>query len=308
MLIDAHLRGVGGFDVERTYAHLAAAAMAPIDANGVARAGRECIDRYVAIGFCPADGGGDSTSETLENAYNDWMLANLAEDLGHADDAERFRARSRSWTHHFNPETGYLQAKLADGTFAPDFDDELFSEDFVEGNARQWSVYVPYDVAHLAERMGGTEVLAARLDAFFENTRSAEKTIFPDLWYWHGNEVDIHAPYMFGELGRRDLIEKWVSWIMDARYGNGPDGLDGNDDGGTLSAWYVFSALGFFPLAGSDRYIIGVPRFDRVELELEDHTLVIRRREDGEVALDGVRVEGPHLRHDDLVRARELDL
>ncbi len=309
MLIDAHLRGVGGFDVDAMYAHLVAAADGPIEAQGVTRAGRECIDSYLSLGYCPADWGEESTSDTLENAYNDWMLGNLAVSLDRTDDAERFHARAQGWRKVFNADTGFTQAKTSAGDFDPDFDPELFSDEFVEGNARQWTVYVPYDVQGLGEAMGGPDRLIDYLSGFFENAAAAEDTIFPDLWYWHGNEVDIHAAYMFSELGRPDLTARWVRWIMDSKYRAGPDGLDGNDDGGTLSAWYVFSAAGFYPIAGSDRYVLGVPRFDRMELDLAGGTLVVTREGTGSpvrVELDGQPIEGGTLRHDALIGAHTL--
>jgi predicted alpha-1,2-mannosidase len=307
MLIDAYLRGVGGFDPERVHQHLAAAAEGPIDAKGLVRSGRECVQDYLALGYCPVENGGDSTSETLENAYNDWMLANFSEALG--KDGSRFFERAKSWRNVFNPSSGFAQARTSAGEFTPDFDAELFSEDFIEGNARQWTIYVPHDTLGLAEAMGGGDGLLAYLSDFFERAAAAEDTIFPDLWYWHGNEVDIHAAYMFAELGRRDLTQRWVEWIMDARYRAAPDGLDGNDDGGTLSSWYVFSAAGFYPLAGSDRYILGAPRFDRMELELGGDTLVIEKRGTGavvKVELDGEAIEGAYLSHAELLAAKEL--
>jgi predicted alpha-1,2-mannosidase len=309
MLIDAYLRGVGGFDPERVYSHLAIAARGTIDSHGLVRSARECVDAYLSLGYCPAGDTDDSTSETLENAYNDWMLANFAEALGKTEDAAEFRARSESWKNVFNPATGFTQGRLATGEFVPDFDDELFSGDFIEGNARQWTVYVPYDTLGLAEAMGGNQALLDYLTRFFENAAAAEDTIFPDLWYWHGNEVDIHTAYMFAELGRPDLTERWVSWIMDERYSATPEGLDGNDDGGTLSSWYVFSAAGFYPLAGSDRYLLGVPRFDRMEVDVGDRTLVIEKKGEGNVArveIDGRALDGPYLKHADLIAAEEI--
>lgn len=306
MLIDAYLRGARGFDAEATYEHLFTAANGPVEKDGLTRAGRECIARYLELGFCPADETSGSTSRTLENAYNDWMLGNLAAALGHEDHATMLHARAATWRNHYNPETGFLMARMADGTFAPGFDDALFSEDFVEGNARQWTIYVPHDSAGLAEAMGGDEALIAYLDRFFGGAASAEKTILPDLWYWHGNEPDIHAAYVFSELGRRDLTARWVSWIMDERYGDGPDGLDGNDDGGTLSAWYVFSALGFFPLAGSDRYYLGAPRFERAEIDVSGGTLVVEVDGGDTVRLGGEDVQDPYLTHGALLEARTL--
>ncbi|MCC6822419.1 MAG: glycoside hydrolase family 92 protein, partial [Verrucomicrobia subdivision 3 bacterium] len=97
----------------------------------------------------------------------------------------------------------------------------------------------------------------------------------PGSYYWHGNQPDIHAAYLFNDAGRPDLTQKWARWILDHKYGDGYDGLEGNDDGGTLSAWYVLSALGFYPVAGSDRYQLGTPLFERAEVKLNHNPLVI---------------------------------
>jgi predicted alpha-1,2-mannosidase len=315
MLIDAYLKGVGGFDVDRVFEHLDTAAMGVVEKNEQSRSGRDCVESYLALGYCPMDGtGGGATSETLENAYNDWVLANFADALGRTERADYYRQRSSNWTHLFNPETGLIQGRRADGSFDPEFREDLFSRDLVEGNARQWTVFVPQDVVGLAEQMGGKERLVAWLEDFFGNAAAAEDTLLPDLWYWHGNEPDIHAAYMFSELGRHDLTAKWVRWIMDARYDATPAGLDGNDDGGTLSAWYVFSALGLYPRTGSTTYVLGVPRFPEAVVSLGEGRslrIVADGPVDGpvdvqSVELNGVTLGEPLVEHAALAEGGEL--
>jgi putative alpha-1,2-mannosidase len=119
------------------------------------------------------------------------------------------------------------------------------------------------------------DYFAEELDSFFKRSKPTRGAWNPGPYYWHGNEPDIHAAYLFNEAGRPDLTQKWLRWILDHKYGDGYDGLDGNDDGGTLSAWYVFSALGLYPVAGSDRYQLGAPLFEKAEVRLKSRRLVI---------------------------------
>jgi len=157
--------------------------------------------------------------------------------------------------------------------------------------------------------MGGREAMLARLEEFFE--LSAEhwegntlEYLLPLPYYWHGNEPDIHAAYLFSAAGRPHLTQKWVRWIMDIHYDLGPYGLAGNDDAGTLSAWYVFSALGFYPWAGSDRYYVGTPAFERAVVHLPGGDLVVEATglADGpyvqSVQLDGAPLDVPWFTHD----------
>ncbi len=313
MLIDAILRGAGEKSIhqEELLKRLVQTATSAVTSNGSTRSGRECLDDYQELGYCPLESGGGSVSRTLENSYNDWMLANLARKLGREDLAKTFEQRAGSWKNHFDPETNLLRPKHRDGRFMEEFDEEVFEGPYIEGNARQYTLYVPHHALELAELMGGKDTLVSWLETMFESEAAREDTILPSSWYWHGNEPCIHAAYMFAELGRPDLTAKWVRWIMDYRYGNGPDGLAGNDDGGTLSAWYVWSALGLYPIAGSDKYIIGMPRFPEVHLS---SGLVIkadgwhpsRPQQVNKLLIDGEAVNGPYITHEQLSKARRL--
>lgn len=310
VLVDSYLRGVGGFDPNRAYSFLRAAAQS--EESSLRK--RDCATGYLARGYCALDEEGGATSKTLENAFSDFVLSRFARALGHEDDAARFAERAGSWRHLVDARAARIRGKRADGSFPEVFNDELFSEDLVEGNVRQWTTFVPHDVPGLAEAMGGPEVLLGFLTRLFEEAAAAEPTVLPELWYWHGNQPDIHAAYMFAELGRPELTERWVDWIRRERYGAGPDGLAGNDDGGTLSAWYVFSALGFYPKIGEARYVLGTPLFPEAVLELgagRQLRIVAEGWAEGaihvaEVRLDGRTLEGPFIDHAELVAAREL--
>lgn len=313
MLIDAWVKGVAGFDAELTYERVYQAAMGEVDARGSVRSGRECIGDYSALGYCALDRSGSGVaSRTLENAYNDWLLSRLASGLGKTEQAAELTTRSGSWRNILDPATGFLRGRLADGTFPGEFDEEDHSPaDYTEGNARQWLVYVPHDLAALAEATGGTGAFLDRVDRIFQGAAATEKTPLPDLWYWHGNEPDIHAAWIFAELGQPERTREWVRWVMDHRYDATPAGLDGNDDGGTLSAWYVFAALGFYPRVGTTQYILSEPRFPKAVLNLEGGaTFTVRREGEGttvdRVELDGNPLSGPFLEHEQLTRGGEL--
>jgi putative alpha-1,2-mannosidase len=150
-----------------------------------------------------------------------------------------------------------------------------FIKDYVEGSALQWRWGAPYDAAGLVSLFKSRDYFVEELNSFFAKSDRALGAWNPGPYYWHGNQPDIHAAYLFNDAGRPDLAQKWVRWILDNKYSDGYDGLDGNDDGGTLSAWYIWSALGLYPVAGSDQYQVGAPLFERAELKLKDYPLVI---------------------------------
>ena len=265
----SYLKGITDFDAATAYEGLRAQATGPVP-----DAGRGGIEDYLTLGYVAADHEGGSVSRTLEFSYNDYALYRLAEALGEDEDAAMFLEHSRNYRNLFNPGTGFFQGRNADGSWLALLP-RWFGDEFIEGNAWQYLFYVPHDVEGLAELKSGRYALIAALEHFFEAAAAALDTLLPDIYYWHGNEPDIHAAYVFALLGRPDLTQRWVRWVMDAKYGNDPDGLDGNDDCGTLSAWYVFSALGFYPIAGDDRYVIGSPVFERATMRMGDHTLVV---------------------------------
>lgn len=276
VLVDSWIKGVRDFDAAGLFAKVWPAVHGPVPFLNGMHANRECVAGWLERGYCAADrDGGGSVSRTLENSYNDWLLAQLARGLGKEAEATELLGRAGGWTHLWDEGTGYLRAHNADGSMVADFDEALFAEEYTEGNARQWLPYVPHDIPGLAAKAGGKEQLVAKLDAFFSKAAAAEKTALPDLYYWHGNEPDIHAAYAFIELDRPDLTQKWVRWIMASRYSDTPAGLDGNDDGGTLSAWYVFSALGIYPKVGTTSYYLGIPRFPKATVKLGSKELRI---------------------------------
>ncbi len=275
--------------------------------------------QYGELGFWPSDTSGRMVAWQLEVALADYALAQslaLRLDASAADVAELER-RAAFWRNVFNPSTGWMQGRSADGSWIPLSSEDGWEDIYTEGNARQYVWMVPHDPEALFEEMGGDDIAIERLIEFFDNAViDAEDDIsgLPEEWYWHGNEIDLHAPWMAALAGRPDLTRAHVAWVLDRWYGTGPDGLAGNDDGGTLSAWAVWASFGVYPLAGTDRYVLGWPVFDQVQLTREDGSvLTIQRSGDGlaegatvTVSLDGEFVDGPALTHDQWATATTL--
>lgn len=283
VVADAYIKGVTDFDAEGAYSILRAAAMDSIAPPG-GRGGRNHVESYMTFGYVPAPTGG-SVSLTTEYACEDFALGDLAAALGHDADAAALHARALGYRKLFDPETGFLWAKNEDGTFATyHVDPTLFADEFVEGNAWQGLWMVARDADGLAALFGGRAAAVAKLEELFAKTKEdwdlfdpedTLKSAGPRPYFWAGNEPDINAPYLFAQLGRPDLTQQWVSWVRDNVFGPGAEGLPGNDDGGTLSTWWAFSALGFYPIAGSDRYIVGTPLFTHAELAVPGGTFTI---------------------------------
>ena len=279
VLADTVLRGVGGIDPSTALDAMIA------DADGVeGRSIRGSIRHCLAAGYCPADRVGGSVARTLEYAWADFAISNVARHVANDTEADRFEQRSHMWTGHWDPQSQFLRGRMTDGSWSEaTVDPFAWTDEFVEGNAWHYLWAVPFDIDLLQTQFGGAEPMLTKLDHFFNMSEQTPTPIVieegqfkgPDLYYWHGNEPDIHAAYMYALAGVPDRGAKWIDWVRRSKYSDAPDGLAGNDDAGTLSAWYVFSALGLYPLAGSDRYIVGTPLFDRATLRLDGGDLII---------------------------------
>jgi predicted alpha-1,2-mannosidase len=319
VVADAYLRGVPDVDAATAYPMLRAAAMDPVAPAG-GRVGREHVEPYMQHGYVPASVG-RSASTTTEYAHDDFALGNLALALGHPDDAGVLDARRRGWRMLFDESVGFLRARDPELGFVGDhFDPNDQLDDYAEANAWQslWMAGA-HDVDGLVELLGGVDGFVAKLTTFFEETRldwenaDAAAANFPRPYYWHGNEPDINAVYLFAQAGRPDLTQQWLRWLVDTLYDDTPAGLAGNDDGGTLGSWYVFSTLGLYPIPGSDRYVIGAPRFPQARIVVGGHELVIAAPDVSDenlyvraVLLDGVPLDGWELTHQQLTSASEL--
>ncbi len=319
-IADAVLRGVPGVEAERAWPGLRAAAM-DATAPAAGRGGRDRVESYMQLGYVPVTEG-RSVSTTTEYAHDDFALAQLAGALGHTADRDALLARSKSWRKLFDPAVGFLRGRKADGTFGTTttFDPLELGSDYAEANA--WhSLWMTssHDALGLAELLGSADAAIAKLEMFFTlakqdwDTADESAANFPRPYYWHGNEPDLNAVFVFAQLGRPDLTHEWVRWIEDTMYSDKPEGLAGNDDGGTLGAWYVLATLGVYPIPGSDRWILGAPRFPQARITIDGRELTITA--DGlsdtaiyvrAIELDGVAVSGPELTHAQLAAASTL--
>jgi predicted alpha-1,2-mannosidase len=263
VLAQSALAGLDGWDAEAAFDSLLPHAFEAVSPDG-----RDGIDGYAARGWVAAEEAGASASLTLEYAWSDHALSLWAASLGRTDDAARLDAQAVGWRELVDPATGFVSARFLDGTFDPI--DEPFAWDsaYVEGNALHYRWGAPWDVqGHLDVQYGGdVDAFDAALLAYWDEVAFEPDDALPDDWYWHGNEPDLHYAALGALIGRARTTEQAVRWIASHRYGLGPTGLDGNDDGGTLSAWYLLWSMGLYPVAGTPTWVLGCPFFDRIEV------------------------------------------
>ncbi|MBL7951017.1 MAG: GH92 family glycosyl hydrolase [Flavobacteriales bacterium] len=269
VIADAHLKGIRGFD-ER----LALKAM-----KDGARLDHFGLKAYQGRGFISSDDGAESVSRTLEYAYDDACIAEFGsrlEQIGNDEQGLNFGIRSQSWKHLFDPATGFFRARR-NGGFVPGFDPYEVNFNFTEANAWQYSLFVPQDIDGLIAAHGGADKFEAHLDKLFTANTSTSGREQADITgligqYAHGNEPSHHMAYLYNRVGKPEKTRALVKRIMHEMYHDAPDGLSGNEDCGQMSAWYVLSALGFYPVSPGidDRYELGYPLFDRATMHLGD--------------------------------------
>ncbi len=321
VLAESWLKGIHDFDVETAYQAMRKAALA-IDIPKEGFKPRGGMANCLMYQYCPADLMDRSVSKTLEYSYADDAISKLAKALGHEEDAKLFAGHSKFYRNVWNPESQYFQARNASGVFVKkfkplkltylDFDRE-YTNAYVEGSALQWRWAVFFDPEGLISLFKDKAYFVKELNDFFALSDSARGTLSPGSYYWHGNEPDLHAVYLFNAAGRPDLTQKWVRWILDNKYGSGYDGIDGDDDAGTLSSWYVFSALGFYPVAGSDIYQIGAPLFKKAEIKIGDKLFSIiadnyspSYKYVSKVRLNGILLDRFWLKHSEIAQGGTL--
>ena len=322
VIAESYLKGITDFDVKAAYE-----AMKYSSENETSRSGRENIKLYNEYGYIPNDVEGvrKSVACTLEYAWQDAAIASLAKALGKDEDAEKYTAKSMYYKNVFNPETKYFQARNADGSFVWNFSPYItefydavmikkFANCYSEGSARHWRWAAQHDIEGMIELFGSKEYFVSELDAFMKDASLTRAAIDPGHGFWIGNQHDIHTPYLFNNAGRPDLTQKWVRWTLENRFSTDINGLDGNDDGGTTSTWYVFSALGFYPLAGTDKYWVGSPNVDSAEITLSNgKTLKVTANNQSDkniyvssVTLNGEKLDGFYVTHGQLMNGGEL--
>lgn len=276
LVSEAYLKGIRDFDVETVYNAAKYTATVGVPA-GSRFGGRQGLAEYLEYGYCPSDKVHESVACTIDYSWGDGSLALWAHALGKEEDAAVFEKHAQSYKQVWNPETLFFQGRDSAGNFDPKLDplkltytdfDREYTNAYVEGSAMQWRWGSPFDPEGLVALWPSKEAFVEGLRKYMDGTRKRVGWWHPGGNYWHGNEPFIHAPYLFNAAGRPDLTQKYVRQILATKYDDTYYGLDGNDDGGTLSAWYVFSALGFYPVAGTARYEIGSPIFPRATIDL----------------------------------------
>lgn len=292
---DAYQKGHRDFDAELAFEAMVKSAMQ--DHIGLAD--------YKNLGFIPMEREGNSVSKTVEYAYDDWCIAEMAKSLGRMDDYETFIHRAQNYRNVFDTSVGFLRGRRADGTWRTPFDpiesSILGSGDFTEGNSWHYTFFAPHDVAGLIELLGGDELFSAKIDQMFAEEPIVTNEAAHDIsgligQYAQGNEPSHHVAYLHNFAGRPWKTQEKVALIMDSLYTDKPDGISGNEDCGQLSAWYIFSATGFYPVApGSGDYIIGSPLFEETTIHLangKNFTVKTRGRTREAVYIQSAQLNG----------------
>lgn len=315
VIADAIAKNVGDFDKKRA-----------LDAS-VSTSTRPYFDgigEYMKLNYVPEDKSGSSVSKTLEYAYNDWCIAQMAKAVNDDATAKRYLKRAQSYQNLYDPKVGFMRPKLANGKWKAAFDPmDTHGQGFIEGNAWNYGLYVPHKVDHMIEIMGGKDRFAQHLDSLFtmqiddkyiaKNEDITRDGIIGN--YVHGNEPGHHIPYLYNWTNQPWKTQARVRNILSTMYSNGVDGLCGNDDAGQMSAWYIFSSLGFYPVCpGSDQYAIGSPLVKKAVLNLENgKTLIIVAENQSpkhvyvkEVKVNGKKINRNYLKHSDIVNGGKI--
>lgn len=269
IVADAVLKNIKGIDPNRAYEAMTKSA----------HQSKRGTPDYIRFGYLPQDKHGWSVTVTLEYAFDDWCIAQVAKKLGKLDDHAYYMKRAMSYKALFDKQTGFMRAKDSMGRFIEPFDPLLsehgFAGQYIEGTAWQHSFFVPQDVSGFAELFGGANKLAEKIDALFASPSELHGTnTSGDVsgligQYAHGNEPSHHIIYLYTALGYPEKAAAKIRLVADSLYKTGPEGLPGNEDCGQMSAWFVFSALGFYPMnPASGEYMFGLPLVDRAKIQL----------------------------------------
>lgn len=310
VITDAILKGIPGIDVEKAYE--------AVYNSSVTSHPNSPFEVWEKYGFMPENIQTQSVSITLEQAFDDWCVAQLAEKLNKDADYERFHKRSEYYRNLFHPKTKFFQSKNDKGEWIEPFDPYQYGGNgghpFTEGNAWQYFWYVPHNIQALMELTGGTKAFEQKLDTFFTSNYKSEQMNHNASGfvgqYAHGNEPSHHVAYLYNFAGQPWKTQKYVSHILNTLYNNTSSGYAGNDDCGQMSAWYVFSAMGFYPVNPADgRYIIGSPLLDECTLKLagnkDFHIRTIRKSPEDiyiqSVTLNGKKHKDFFITHQDIM-------
>ena len=315
MIGDAWMKGIDDFDQELAYKMMRKNAFEVNTDTASYRngQGRRAMDSYLEYGYIPLEDSvpdsfhqREQASRTLEYAYDDFVLSQVAKQLGEDDDYQALAERAKNWQHVFDTTTGYVRGRYANGDWYEPFDPVATRAPFItEGSPFQYTWYVPHDAARLMQAMGGRERYIQQLD-----------TLFEQRYYWHGNEPGHQTVYMYAYAGAPWKTQQWVRDIIREEYSAEPGGLSGNEDAGQMSAWLVFSMMGFYPVApGMPYYVIGSPIFDEITLNAGEQPFAIRATNNSaenryiqSATLNGEPLDRAYLTHQEIVDGGELVL
>jgi predicted alpha-1,2-mannosidase len=315
VIADAYAKGFRGYDAELAFEAMKASAMQD-------QRGTDLLRKYKYI---PSELENESVTKTLEYAFDDWAIAQMAFMLQKEDEYEHFIVRSGFWQNVYDDQTKFMRGKTANGEWVEPFDPKRSSHrvntDYTEGNAWQHSWFVPHQVDKLIDLMGGDEAFSDRLDSLFnQDSNITGEYTSPDIsgligQYAHGNEPSHHIGYLYNYAGKPWKSQEILSQIMKTQYSTAVDGLSGNEDCGQMSAWYVFSAMGFYPVnPASGKYVIGTPIFKEVTINISDaktFTIIANEVSDENIyiqsaSLNGILLESSYISHEDIMAGGEL--
>ncbi|HZL08834.1 MAG TPA: GH92 family glycosyl hydrolase [Prolixibacteraceae bacterium] len=273
MISDAFAKGITGFDTEKAYMYMRKNAFEnPTQAEYLDGKGRRALKSYIKYGYIPLEDSvwqafhkREQVSRTLEYAFDDFALAQFAKSLGKTVDYSMLMKRSQNYRNVFDTNTNFVRGRYADGRWIESFDPFAKASFITEGTPSQYTWYVPQDIPGLMKVMGGKDAFLKHLNTFFDGG-----------YYWHGNETDQQAAYLFAVAGDPKKTQEWVRKIVTEEYGAGPGGLSGNEDAGQMSAWLVSSMMGFYPVCpATDQYVMGIPLFKKIIINLENGQKII---------------------------------
>lgn len=320
-IAEAILKDPSGIDVENGYQAMRAAAFS-MDKNSPTYGNNNGMHYYVKQGWIPASSG-TGVSKTTEQNYYDWAIAQVAKKLGKTEDAALFEERSRGFLNLYNPETGYLWPKNPDGSWlemdAADWGDLI--PNYVSGNIWGYSGYTPHNMAAIIEKKGGRKAYEKWLDQVFSDTTRMHGAVHVDISgfigkYGHGDEPGHQMPYSYNFVGAPWKTQRLIHEITTTQYMDTPEGLVNNDDLGQMSAWYVFSTLGFYPVnPASLQYVIGSPHFTEAVINLDNgkkFRIVARNASDRNVYVQSAKLNGrkydlPFITHEEIMNGGELE-
>ncbi|WP_431108529.1 GH92 family glycosyl hydrolase [Winogradskyella poriferorum] len=316
VIADAMAKNVGDFDYNRALeASVNTASVSYFDGLG----------DYIEYKYVPDDKSHSSVSKTLEYAYNDWCILQMAQKVGDQNLEQQFYERSKYYKNVYDPQIGFMRPKLANGKFRDEFDPmDTHGQGFIEGNAWNYGLYVPQNIDDMIDMMGGKDRFSQHLDSLFtmeidDKYIAKHEDITRDGIignYVHGNEPGHHIPYLYNWTNNPEKTQARVRMIMDTMYGASVEGLCGNDDAGQMSAWYIFSSLGFYPVTpGSSDYALGSPLVKEAKIHLENgKTLSITANNQSKdnvyvksISINGKLIEGTSISHKDIMNGGKIN-